>query len=340
MGQTMAPPFVVAPPSTKRPALDRGHVLPPGKSEPQGKDDETPSQRRMRLEEAGIVAPLPKRTRVVRGWEKFAQALNPAAEGKDDTPLPVGFRTDVTLGSWFTLRTPKGVRYIPDFSTGFSLLMPVSNQRRDESGWFHSSFAGPSAVFYNGGTFARVPDRYNQKTEVYADTNVLEAGATYVLAQETRLSPFHLFAVEARLTYAPMRMVRARYLSVGQTPGRSEVGSHTSFNWSGVGVGLAGMMHVVRTVGAGLFAEISLARPSQAKLRLGVQIALTSTKPLPVVETEESLPVREPAVSEALKGTRFYKETPEGSATDAEAKDATDEGAKDAKAKEMKEASP
>jgi hypothetical protein len=323
LAQIEAPsaPAIISPPGAGRGAGRRGvsapgegspppggGVLPPEDSGFHGDNVETPLQRRQRLEAAGIVAPPPPRRKVRAWWEKASEALRPDTEDSTGEPLPVNLRIDANFGSWRALKAPPETRYLADFSYGFSFLFPLAPPRREADGRRLAYFLGPSATFYNGGTFQKTRDAYGGRSDVYADTNVTEAGADLLLAQETRLSQFLIFSAEARLTWAPLRQVRAVYNTQIHTPGRSEVGSHSRFNWQGVGVAFGGMFHLGRTVGAGPFLAVSLAQPAQAKARAGLQVLMTSVGEGPAPATT---PMPDPvAPSLELKGTRFDKPLP------------------------------
>lgn len=305
-GQSSRP--VIAPPPMERPmdSVEGGgtDILPPEDSGHHGNDVETPLERRRRLEEAGIVAPPPERKRILSSWEKVGEALLPETQDAAGEPLPIGLRMDANFGSWMAVKVPKQTRYVPDFSYGFSMLFPLGMPSKDANGSSLAYFLGPSAVFYNGGTFQLHKNAYGGFSDVYADTNVTEAGVDLLLAQETSLSRFGVISAEARLSYAPLRQVRAVYDTQTQPPGRSEVGSHTRLNANGLGIGVSGVFLLARTVGVGLFASASLASPPQAKVRVGLQVVLASTRP--GATQPLSPPQADPKKpSQELKGTRF-----------------------------------
>ncbi|MCA2961659.1 MAG: hypothetical protein IOD12_15530 [Silvanigrellales bacterium] len=300
---------IEAPPKEKAPVVeDAGNgILPPEETGLHGKDVETPLERRRRLEEAGIVAPPPERKRVLAPWEKIGEALLSETQDTAGEPLPIGFRIDSNFGSWTALKAPSQTRYVPDFSYGFSILFPLGMPVKGPTGRTRSFFLGPSAVFYNGGTFQVQKNAYGGESDVYADTNVTEAGVDLLLAEGMPLTRYGLLSAEARVTYAPLRQVRAVYETQTQTPVRSEVGSHTRLNWYGVGLGVSAVFHLARTVGVGPFLSVSFASPTQAKLRMGLQVLFTSTHPgappLPPPSEDPTTP------SAVLKGTRFDKPT-------------------------------
>jgi hypothetical protein len=301
----------IAPPPEEQPFRSkkgsRPEILPPDEGGSYGKDLESPLQRRQRLEEAGIVEPPPERIPVLSTFEKMADALRPETETPEGDPLPIGLRVDGNFGSWWPLKSPRETRYVPDFSYGFSVLFPFGKPNTQE-GTTRAFYFGPGVTFYNGGTYQTVPDSYDGRSDVYADTNVTEAGVDLLYAQETKLSKFTVLSSEMRVTYAPFRQVRAVYSAQKQTPGRSEVGSHTNFNWMGVGVGFGGVLHLARALGAGPFASFSLATPTQVKFRVGLQVVFTSTTPVPSSQAPKQEDSNRP--SSILKGTRFDKPLP------------------------------
>lgn len=296
----------VAPPGFVGDGTDAGstRILSPTVPNTPSANEETPSERKQRLMDAGVLPRPSKKPAPKNAFDRMANRMSGDTRRDDGTFEPIVLRADMSLGSWFSIVAPKRTRVLEDFSYGFSGLYAITRAPLALGAGAVQVFAGPAAVFYNGGVFVERPDIYGTRATTYADFNAAEVGAEVLMTQE-RLNHAHFSSAwEVRAQVLPLRMVKATYNAQSPTPSKSEAETHNALS-AGLGVSVGASVSFLRAMGVGAFVGVSTALPAQLRARVGLTLFMNHLE-------KESPPAPPAAVAPGAPGVQGVPAAPVG----------------------------
>ncbi len=246
---------------------------PPGATGGESPGAESPAERNLRLQGAGVVEPdpEPEETNLV------APALGSLAkESKGDELSQQDVRWGMDVASWWAVSPPPGTRPAGDLSYGFSGLWRLAG-RQDADHELGSVFLGVKAVVYSGSVSVVRQDLYGQMSSLFADVTSSELGAEVRGVREWERGSATTAGLEWWGSYMPLRRLKASYREMQLPPRNSEAFSRTAFNPGGVGAGVGASWTFRRWLVMGLFAETHLANAGYVRARCGAFVALAGS---------------------------------------------------------------
>ncbi len=265
-------------------------IAPPGgvPADSRVQERESEGERQRRLIEKGIVEPPPPAPLPPSAAEAGAagvakpsaiqEALSNIAResvSEDGEIKPATLKSEIDFGSWWPLVAPRKTTFVPDFSYGANVYGLTEAPEEWEIGRDARLFGGMGFVAHNAGAYLETADAWGTFSRVYAETNSLEVGFVGgVFSEESMTNPLHSFSWDVRMGIYPLKLVNAVRYTNTPVERMSEVSTHTSLQYTSVGVAAGAYWGFGGVLSAGPFVSVQTLDPWQVRARAGFRIAL------------------------------------------------------------------
>jgi hypothetical protein len=251
---------------------------------------ETDVERRKRLEDNRIIEPevvdetptsrLGRDVRKILNRGKLKEDVDPNSDKKEGEPqkervAPPQLSAAMNFGYWRSLKAPSKTTFVEDYSHGIGFHLSLNAAPSELNRLTVRNFVGGSAVFYNGGVIVQTKDEEGENSQIYSDWTSTELGGVFGREYETSYSIANASSFGWKVSYAPVRWVRAIYNTPRYDPPKKSEGfSHVVFNWAGLGVESFYNWNLMRLFNFGAFVGVNAAAPVQLRFRAGLSVGL------------------------------------------------------------------